>query len=338
MERKLALEERVDLQRRHKKERDGRLRDRIKAVLAYDDGYSYTEIARILLLDDETIRRHIESYFSKQQLKPENGGSSSHLCCSERKLLISHLQETTYLYVKEICAYVKATYDKNYSVSGMTKWVRSNNFCYKKPHGVPAKASQEKQEAFIGYYTELKSTLAANDVIYFMDSTHPQHQTRLAYGWIRKGVRKAEKMTACQKRINLIGAINVNNHHIETKQVDWVNVQSIKAFLNQLLEANPKTEIIHLILDNAGYHRSAELQEFVSKPKIKLHYLPAYSPNLNPIERLWKIMHEQVTYNRYYVKFANFTEGILAFFRNINDFRSIIQTRINDNFQKLTFT
>lgn len=45
------------------KERDKRLCDRIKAVLAYDDGYSYAEISRILLLDDETIRRHISVIF-----------------------------------------------------------------------------------------------------------------------------------------------------------------------------------------------------------------------------------------------------------------------------------
>ena len=70
MERRLTAQERADLQRRHKKERDGRIRDRIKAVLAYDDGYTYSEIARILLLDDETIRRHIEAYFSKNKLRP----------------------------------------------------------------------------------------------------------------------------------------------------------------------------------------------------------------------------------------------------------------------------
>ena len=74
MERRLTPQERSDLQKRHKKERDKRICDRIKAALAYDDGYTYTEISRILLLDDETIRRHIKAYFSKNKFKPENGG------------------------------------------------------------------------------------------------------------------------------------------------------------------------------------------------------------------------------------------------------------------------
>lgn len=337
MERKLTQEERAHLQTWHKKERDGRVRDRIKAVLAYDDGYTYTEIARILLLDDETIRRHIELYFSKQKLKPENGGSSSHLNLASTELFKAHLQEVTYLYVKDICAYVKKAFNLNYSISGMTKWLQANEFRYKKPHGVPAKASQEKQEAFIKEYETLKAELGENDVIYFADSSHPEHQTRLAYGWIMKGVRKTEKRTACQKRVNLIGAINLENHHVESRQVNWVNAESIKEFLSQLIASSPSAATIHLIWDNAGYHRSADLLSFVSKTNIKIHYLPPYSPNLNPIERIWKIMHEQVTYNRYYQKFADFTEGILSFFRNIEQFRPIIQSRINDNFQTLKF-
>ena len=337
MERRLTTEERADLKVRHKRERDKRICDRIKAVLAFDDGYSYSEIAKLLLLDDETIRRHIEVYFSKNKLKPENGGSISYLTVVETVLLKTHLYEVTYLYVKDICEYVKKKFGKSYSISGMTKWLRINNFRYKTPHGVPAKADGEKQAAFIDYYQSLKSTLNKNEVIYFADSTHPQHQTRLAYGWIAKGVRKAEKMTACQKRVNLIGAINLDGHHIEYRQVDWVNGESIKAFLNQMLEANPAAEKIHLFWDNAGYHKSKEIQLFVKDTKIILHYLPPYSPNLNPIERLWKIMHEQVTYNRYYPKFADFTEGILNFFTNLFQFMPTIHSRINDNFQRLIF-
>ncbi len=337
MGRRLTAQERADLQNRHKKERDKRVCDRIKAVLAYDDGYSYCEISRILLLDDETIRRHVEAYFSKHKLKPENGGSTGYLNRAQIVDLKAHLQEVTYLHVKDICAYVKKTFNKSYSVSGMTKWLHENNFRYKKPHGVPAKADAKAQEAFIENYESLKASLGEDEVIYFADSSHPQHQTRLAYGWVEKGVRKSEKMTACQKRVNIIGAIDLHTHHVESRRVDWVNAQSIKEFLKQLIEANPGASSIHLIWDNAGYHRSKEILSFVSDTKIKLHYLPPYSPNLNPIERLWKIMHEHVTYNRYYPKFADFTEGILSFFRNIENYKSIIQSRINDNFQRLVF-
>lgn len=339
MERKLTSEERKYLVKRHRTSRDGRVRDRIKAVLAFDDGYNYSEIAKILLLDDETIRRHIKDYFSKdKKLKPENGGSQSHLNEVETLELKFYLEIKTFLYVKDVCAYVKETYNKEYSISGMTKWLKENGFCYKKPHGVPAKADAEKQSAFIEKYNELKANLKSDEVLLFGDNVHPQHQTKLAYGWIKKGDRKAEKMTACQKRVNIIGAIDINTHKVEYQKVDWVNRESIQAFAQQLCRAYPNATTIHWILDNAAYHKSKEFLEFIKTTKIKIHYLPPYSPNLNPIERLWKVMHENTTYNKYYEKFAQFTEGIIGFFENIDEYKSILQSRITDNFQRLQHT
>jgi len=85
MEWKLTDTERKNLIQQHRHERDGRIRDRIKAVLAYADGYSYSEIARILLLDDETIRRHIHDYHKENKLSTNNGGSIGKLTDHEAR-------------------------------------------------------------------------------------------------------------------------------------------------------------------------------------------------------------------------------------------------------------
>lgn len=87
--------------------------------------------------------------------------------------------------------------------------------------------------------------------------------------------------------------------------------------------------------NRTGYHCSKLVREFAIELRIEIHYLPPYSPNLNPIERLWKIMHEEVTYNRYYQKFSDFTEAIQHFFRHIGKKKSLLADRITDNFQKL---
>ncbi len=265
MDRRLTAQERADLQKRHKKERDGCIRDRIKSVLAYDDGYTYSEIARLLLLDDETIRRHVNDYFIKQKLAPKNSGSVSRMNLKQSELLKLHLREKTYLYVKEICAYVQSEFALKYTQSGMTKWLKANGFRYKKPHAIPAKADKAKQAGFIEYYAKLKSNLPKDEVIYFLDASHPQHQTKLAYGWIAKGVRKPEKMTACQKRVNLIAGINLANYHVEYAEAQWINGESIEAFLRQLIESKPAAKKIHVIWDNAGYHKSQGIRDFVKK-------------------------------------------------------------------------
>ena len=75
MENILTELDRRNLKLQHKKERDKRVCDRIKAVLLRDKGWSNKQIAEVLLLDDETVRLHIDEYKSSCKLKPENGGS-----------------------------------------------------------------------------------------------------------------------------------------------------------------------------------------------------------------------------------------------------------------------
>ncbi|PSJ48737.1 transposase, partial [Mesorhizobium ephedrae] len=66
---------------------------------------------------------------------------------------------------------------------------------------------------------------------------------------------------------------------------------------------------------------------------IRLHFLPAYAPNLNAIERLWKLMHEHVTHNRYHDSFRAFAEAIMRFFKSTlpKNWKSFRDT-VNDNF------
>jgi len=335
MKKILLPPERQQLIACHRKERDGRVRDRIKAVLAYDDGYNYSEIARILLLDDETVRRHIDDYHREQKLSTANGGSDGKLSDKENYELVTHLRNTTYIYVKDICQYVWQAHNVKYSVSGMTKWLHANSFCYKKPHPVPAKASKSQQEIFIKKYNRLKKKSGEIEPIYFTDSVHPQHQTQLAYGWILKGERKEVCTTAYQKRLNFIGGICLKGHRFTYQQVDRVNASTICDFLWKLRQANPGRFKVHVIWDNARYHRNAEIAEFAKELGIKLHYLPPYSRNLNPVERIWKLMHESIRYNQYYEKFTDFAEATLRFFNSIGRKKKILRQRITDNFQIL---
>ena len=58
---------------------------------------------------------------------------------------------------------------------------------------------------------------------------------------------------------------------------------------------------VHLILDNAKYHHALLLQEFLERnPNIILEFLPPYSPELNPIERVWKLIRKSGTHSRYF--------------------------------------
>ena len=155
----------------------------------------------------------------------------------------------------------------------------------------------------------------------------------MAYGWILKGVRKDVPTTARQKRLNFIGGVCLDGHKMVHHETDKVNADSITVFLKLLRKRHPADEKIHLIWDNAGYHKSKKVNALGKRLNITIHYLPPYSPNLNPIERLWKIMHEEVTYNQYYETFLDFRNAVFGFFKKIGRRKILLRSRLTDNFQ-----
>ena len=111
----LSDAERIQLRAQHKRERDKRICDRIKAVLLYDKGWSIAAIAEALLLSEDAIREHINEYKESKKLKPENGGSTEKLSIEQSEQLRQHLKIHTYLYVKDIIAYVQSTWSVIYN-------------------------------------------------------------------------------------------------------------------------------------------------------------------------------------------------------------------------------
>ncbi|WP_036771070.1 IS630 family transposase, partial [Photorhabdus australis] len=93
---------------------------------------------------------------------------------------------------------------------------------------------------------------------------------------------------------------------------------------------------IHLIVDGAGYNKAHLVKDWAYISNIELHYLPPYSPNLNPIERLWKVMNEQVRNNRYFANKQEFRDKVFKFFTTtLPDIADSLTSRINDHFQVL---
>ncbi len=90
------------------------------------------------------------------------------------------------------------------------------------------------------------------------------------------------------------------------------------------------------MLDGAAYHRSEIVRNTAKVLNIELHYLPAYSPNLNPIELLWKAMNEHVRNNVYFSSKAAFTSPIKKFFDvTLPEVAGSLTSLITDNFQIL---
>lgn len=112
-----------------------------------------------------------------------------------------------------------------------------------------------------------------------------------------------------------------------------IDHESTISLFAQLLILDPFAKKIHVILDNAKYHYSKEVRNFVSTSRINLIYLPAYSPELNLIERLWKVFKKNVIYNKYYEKFESFKEACLDFFGNQKKYLEQISSIMGDGLE-----
>lgn len=330
----LTEEERSKLLIQHKTERDKRIADRIKVILLSDDDWNAEAIAKALFIDDATVRRHLNLYNEEQRIKPNNKGSEPLLTKSESELLSVHLEAECYVKAKDIQSYIRTTYNKELTVSTVTLWLKNNNFTYKKPKLVPL-ANPELQRQFIEHYELLLNKASMdNTPVLFGDGVHPSQQTRQSFGWIKKGKDKIIEINSARKRLNILGAINLETMRFEYKDFETINGAATIKFFAKLENAYPKAARIDLILDNAGYNKSEEVISFLKSSRIKVHFLPPRSPNLNAIERLWKIMHEHVSNNRVYHKFQDFKKAIFQFFDSSMPliFDTLV-SRITDNFR-----
>jgi transposase len=332
------LPEEIDvLEEGHRAAQGKKAADRIKTILLLNQGFRYEQIAKLLLLDDTTVRRYYKK-FKKQGidglLEHQYGGSAGFLTEVQERDLAIHLRGKTYQSVKTICVYVEKAFGILYSVEGMTHLLHRLGFVYKKTKVIPGRMDVERQEAFKKEYEQLKNSKGSEDRIYFLDGCHPHHNNRPFYGWIAKGEEKAIKTNSGRKRVNLNGALNIEDMAITVLSEPTINRFSMMRLFLALEEKQPTGEI-HIILDNASYNHHYELQLFLTDhPRIHIHYLPPYSPNLNIIERLWRFFHEKLQDN-YFEEFTEFEKAVLSFFQNINQYNDELKTLLTDSFQTL---
>ncbi len=339
----LSLSERHELEACVRRQReDHGIARRANAMLVLDDGKSCQEIAEFLYLDDDTIRSWYKAYhrdgWEVLALTGWKGGQPR-MSATQEAVLSGWLDERFCRSARQIRAYITAEFGLEYSHSGCIKLLARLGFEYRKPKPLPRVASAEKQAEFIALYERLMNDLCADEAVYFADAVHPEHQTKPAFGWVKKGSNPAINTTAGRGRVNIHGALNLETFDapfIEPTTVDGVSAAQLLA---KIEARNPDKRVIHVIWDNAAYHKGPDVRNFLARPqcRIRLIRLPPYCPHLNPIERLWAVMHQFVTHNRYYPSQMQFAAAILTFFRETipkewKNFRD----KVSDNFRVIT--
>lgn len=105
-----------------------------------------------------------------------------------------------------------------------------------------------------------------------------------------------------RKSVACFGAANIRTGKLLTAFESKFNAESFQRFLKLLLKHAPPAKRLVLVLDNAKYHHARALQPWLRKHqhRLTLLFLPPYSPDLNPIERVWKLTRRLATHNRHF--------------------------------------
>jgi transposase len=305
--------------------RDGlaehRIARRANAILLLDDGWSCERVAQALYLDDDTVRswRKLHEERGIAGLEQfEAGGSSSRLSAEQETELKEYVAQTLPRNTREIGAFIERKFGIVYEGrSGLIALLHRLGLEYHKPEVIGRKLDAEKQRAFMEGYEKLLNSLGPDEAVLFADAVHPTHAARPAGCWAPKEEKLAIEQTSGRERINLHGALNLETGETRVIEVETVNAISTIKLLEALEALYPLLAMIHVFLDNAPYHHARLVQDWLAQPgrRIKLHFIPAYCPHLNPIERLWGVMHKHVTHNKCYESSREFAGEILTFLR-----------------------
>jgi transposase len=145
---------------------------------------------------------------------------------------------------------------------------------------------KERRESERQAYLEQLATLDPKALIFIDESGIDDNETYPyawgAYGQRVYGIKKANRA----KRLSIISALNENNLQAPFVFEGYCNRDVIHLYIEQVLVPTLKPGQI-VIMDNASFHKSKRIKEAIEKAQCQLLYLPAYSPDLNPIEHFW---------------------------------------------------
>ncbi len=113
-----------------------------------------------------------------------------------------------------------------------------------------------------------------------------------------KGQQPRVLSPSCRDKVGFFGALDLKTGRLLTRETPTFNAETSGDFVRYLLQSTHGK--IYLILDNARWHKAKALKELfcTNRNRLVLIFLPPYSPELNPVERVWRVTRRQVTHNR----------------------------------------
>ncbi len=313
---------------------DHRIETRVLTMLGLAEGYGIEEVAKLFQVSGQTVRNWLQTLFTSgiEELVrfKRSPGRPAKLTKTQRRELGRWLDAgpaaagfTGACWRSPmIQRLIEARFGVLYSVHYLSQLLRSMGFSYQK---AGFKSDHLNEQARAEWLKEKWPQILAlaetqNAHLLFGDeASFPQWGT-LSYTWARRGCQPVAKTSGKRKGYKVWGLIEYfTGRFFYRCQQGRLNSATYQVFLSQVLRQTRKPVI--LIQDGARYHTSAAMQAFFNQhaERLTVFQLPSYSPDFNPIEKLWKKIKTHGTHLHYFSTFAslkNKVEQTLLDFKN----------------------
>ena len=312
---------------------DIRVVKRAAALLAVGHGETYRTISETLRVDSESIRLWVNAFLLKKldSLKyKKSPGRPPKLTKSQRDTLAQLIEDGpeqagfpgACWRTPMIQHLIQEKFGVFYSVHYLSQLLKNMGFSYQKARFVSGHLNPEKRSEWRAqtWPEILRLARDKNASILFGDeASFPQWGT-LTYTWARRGVQPTVQTSGKRKGYKVFGLIDYATGRLFSKAHEGrFNSASYAEFLREVLAQTNQHLIV--IQDGARYHTSKAMQQFFAEhaDRLTVYQLPSYSPDYNPIEKLWKKVKQTHTHLHYFPTFEALKDKVdeaLTFFHH----------------------
>ncbi len=224
--------------------------------------------------------------------------------------------------LKKLQQWASTKLGRRVSRNSLRTILRSAGLRWKQCKKLLANADPVKRAAFVEHFQALYERMCHGEVVVvYVDEVHLHQDMEVGYTWSPVGEANwiPSSSPGLSARLNCFGAYNFTDGACFVWEQGKCNGDTTQSFLQQLAAwLNESRRQVVLIWDGASYHRSQKVRTYAEQLGFQILPLPAYSPDLNPIEGLWKWMREDVTQHYCHKTLDELRQDCLAFIDDIN--------------------
>ena len=314
---------------------DERYKRRLLAIRMHELNVPHGSIAKTLNLSDDTVTNYLKRFQDEglKALLDNRYYQPTSQVAPFFDAIKSSLDEEPVSTANEAANRIFKLTKVQLSETQARRIMKQLGLQYRKTAGIPGKADPQLQLDFLTgeLLPRLEEARKGDRRVFFVDAAHFVLGAFLGMIWCFQ--RIFIRTSSGRQRYNVLGAVETRNHELVTiKTTDSINAMTICDLMKKIDKKYPQ-EPITLVMDNARYQYNRKVWDLAQSLDIELLYLPSYSPNLNLIERLWKLVKAKCLRNQYYENFGEFRGAIDSFLRSLHGSnKGLLKSLLSENF------